>query len=303
MPFFQIDDQAQANAKVQSLARMAMRDDPAGLAALGLWTVCGSLTQAKLTDGVVSEEDLASVTLNLRQALDLAAHLVRVGLWHEPGHDCERCPKVAEGTFLFHDWFDLRYKTGEEVRTERRKDRERKSKSTHAQVWKRDCTDDTESAQKANCAYCGREVSRQDRKSDYQPEIDHIDPTKSGLDNLAIACRSCNRSKGNRSLSDAGMTLAKASRKSDSSPKISGKNQIPAPESAETDQIPETGAVPRPRAHTRGGAGAAGLGGAGLGRDRAGQGAAGPGGGPADSPPPPPPGNKPRHQRKRPRKR
>ncbi|MGP5731241.1 HNH endonuclease [Arthrobacter rhombi] len=301
MPFFQIDDQAQANAKVQSLARMAMRDDPQGLAALGLWTVCGSLTQAKLSDGIVSEEDLASVSLNLRMGLELAGHLVRVGLWHGPGHDCNRCPEVAAGTFLFHDWFDLRYKTGDEVRTERRKDRERKSKSTHSQVWQRDCTDDPESAQKAKCAYCGREVNRQDRKSNYQPEIDHIDPTKSGLGNLAIACRSCNRTKGNRSLSDAGMTLTKAARKSDSDQKINGKNQIPDPESAETDQIPELGAVPRGRARIRGGAGSAGLGGAGLGRE--GKGRDGPGGGPAETPTPRSAGNKHHHQRKRPRKR
>jgi hypothetical protein len=39
-----------------------------------------------------------------RQPARLAAKLVMVDLWHEPGHECKRCPQPAPGEYVIHDY-------------------------------------------------------------------------------------------------------------------------------------------------------------------------------------------------------
>lgn len=208
--FFQIDDQFQVNTKARALAEKLMDGNPNGLAAIGLWTMAGSLVQASLTDGVVSKADLARLTLNPQAALGLAAKLVDVGLWHAHGHDCDRCAPVAEGTWLFHDWFDLKYDRGEQVKTTRRKRKELTDSYLIAQVWARDCTD-APTATTGLCRYCGKELKRKDRRSDDAWQLDHVDPAKAaGPENVVLACGPCNRSKGRRTPEIAGMTLRPA---------------------------------------------------------------------------------------------
>lgn len=208
--FFQIDDQLQVNAKARALAERLMEDDNNGLAALGLWTMAGSLVQASLTDGVVTKADLARLTLNPSSAFALASLLVDVGLWHAHGHDCERCAPVSDGTWLFHDWFDLKYDRGEQVKTTRRKRKELTDSYLLAQVWARDCTD-YPSATTGLCRYCGKELKRKDRRSDDAWQPDHVDPSKAaGPENVVLACGPCNRKKGRRTPEIAGMTLRPA---------------------------------------------------------------------------------------------
>ncbi|WP_168709529.1 HNH endonuclease [Actinomyces procaprae] len=209
MSFFQVDDAFAANAKAQALARRAMTGDMTGLAAIGLWTLAGSITQAKHADGFVDLLDLVSQTLNLDAAQALAGLLVEAGLWHGSGHECHRCPAVPEGKFYFHDWAMLRYERGEDAKLRQAKQSERNSQRLKDQVWARDRVREPgpNESERALCAYCLTEVARDDHRSERRPEVDHIDPELLGLDNLVVVCHACNRKKGSRRPAEAGMTL------------------------------------------------------------------------------------------------
>jgi hypothetical protein len=91
MPWFKVDDSAHAHPKMRR----------AGKAAVGLWVMCGSYAAAYLTDGMVPAETAAEGTPTQ------IAKLVKVGLWHENGHSCPRCPQPAPGDYVMHDY--LRY--------------------------------------------------------------------------------------------------------------------------------------------------------------------------------------------------
>jgi len=196
VPFFQVDDQLPANAKVRRL----LDDNPThGLAAVGLWTLAGATVQAGLTDGVVSLTDLTRITLDKAKAKRLASLLVAGGLWHEAGHACESCPEIAPGTYLFHDWWDLGYATGAKVKLARDRRRELRDPAVRAAVHARD--GDT-------CRYCGKTVNFNDRRSDRGGTIDHVLPGLArGAGNLVVACLKCNRHKAQRTPEQAGMVL------------------------------------------------------------------------------------------------
>lgn len=231
--FFQIDDQFHVNQKAKTLARKALTNDLRGLAALGLWSVTGSMCQGALNDGVPTIEDLVSITLNHSVAVELADQLVSAGLWHAPGHGCDRCPDVKAGTYLYHDWFALNYDKGEQVKTKRAKAKELKDPNLIAAVWARDCIDDPANPAVGLCRYCQIEVRRQDRRSDIAPEMDHVDPRKAcGTRNVVLACRKCNRTKAARTPEQAGMTLHPAPRSQE--PAAAPENVSPADAAADT---------------------------------------------------------------------
>lgn len=233
--FFQIDDQFHVNQKAKTLARKALMNDLRGLAGLGLWSMAGSMCQAALTDGVTTVEDLVSITLNHGVAVELADHLVSAGLWHAPDHSCERCPKVAAGTYLYHDWFALNYDTAAQVKTTRGKRKELKDPVIIAAVWARDCIDDPANPAVGLCRYCQTEVRRQDRKSDIRPEMDHVVPNLyCGPRNIVLSCLKCNRTKGARTPEQAGMTLHPAPRSQE--PAEASEDVSPASAAADTSQ-------------------------------------------------------------------
>ncbi|ASU83554.1 hypothetical protein CDO52_12830 [Nocardiopsis gilva YIM 90087] len=91
MPWFKIDDSAHSHPKWVK----------AGNAALGLWARCGSYSAQHLTEGVVPG-DVARMYGTAPQA----RKLVKVGLWHEAGHDCDRCPQPDAGDYVMHDFFE-----------------------------------------------------------------------------------------------------------------------------------------------------------------------------------------------------
>lgn len=91
MPWFKVDDTAHAHPKMRR----------AGKAAIGLWVMCGSYAAAYLTDGIIPAETAGEGTETQ------IAKLVKVGLWHDRGHDCQRCPQPMPGDFVMHDY--LRY--------------------------------------------------------------------------------------------------------------------------------------------------------------------------------------------------
>lgn len=208
--FFQVDDQFQVNSKAITLARAAMTGDTAGLAALGVWTLMGSHCQAALTDGVVPFVEIVAKTLNAAIAQQLADRLVAAGLWHAPGHTCERCPAVAADTFRFHDWFALGYDQGADVRVKRDKSKELKNRALVNAVWARDCLDPANPNVGA-CRYCAKQLNKKDTRGADGPEMDHVDPNKAaGVRNVVLACGSCNRKKAGKTPEAAGMALQPA---------------------------------------------------------------------------------------------
>jgi hypothetical protein len=196
VPFFLVDDQLQVNQKPTALIEL---EGANGAAALGLWTMAGSLSQAKGSDGVLSIGDLIRLLLDRRLALKLANLLVKHSLWHGPDHDCGKCPPVEAGTFLFHDWFGMGYDPGVKVTATRDRRKELKKADIIEAVWLRD---------QGICRYCGHQMSRGDKRSDRRPTLDHVIPGLArGVTNLVLACLKCNQKKGQRTPEQAGMVL------------------------------------------------------------------------------------------------
>lgn len=207
--FFQVDDKLHANPKVNAML------DELGLGkagpALALWTLAGSRARDAGYDGVLTTALLGRLVGDRRVALRAAAVLVRFGLWHEPGHDCPRCPPVEEGTFLFHDWFQFGYGTAAAEKVAVAKRKELRTPGVVEAVWARDTGPDG----KPRCRYCAREVVRPkhggNRKTATIGQLDHVDPTLAdGPRNIVVACPDCNRTKGQRTPEQAGMSLLPA---------------------------------------------------------------------------------------------
>ncbi|WP_307190355.1 HNH endonuclease [Gordonia desulfuricans] len=156
---------------------------------------------------MVSRADLVRTVLNPQIADLLARHLVAVGLWHAPGHDCDRCPPVPHGHWLYHDWFAMGYTPAKQATVNKAKRQELKDPKLVAQVWARDCID-PDNPTIGRCRYCGVELKRKDTRSQKKPHLDHVDPRKAaGISNVVLACGPCNQQKGNRTPREAGMTL------------------------------------------------------------------------------------------------
>ncbi|HPE14084.1 MAG TPA: hypothetical protein PL091_16460 [Actinomycetota bacterium] len=85
----------------------------AGLAAMGLWTVCGSYCMAYKTNGFVPEWFVAG----FQSGRKLAADLVRAGKW-------EDAVKDNENGWQFHDWLDYQ-QSAEEIERDRDHNRNR----------------------------------------------------------------------------------------------------------------------------------------------------------------------------------
>lgn len=89
MPFFVVDDGAHSHPKMVR----------AGNAAVGLWSRIGSYVAQHLTDGHVPGPvaEMYGTGPQIRK-------LLAVGLWHEHGHTCPRCPAVRPGDYFMHDY-------------------------------------------------------------------------------------------------------------------------------------------------------------------------------------------------------
>lgn len=115
MPWFKIDDSAHSHPKWVK----------AGNAALGLWLRCGAYSAQHLLEGRVPG-DIAKLYGTGPQA----AKLVKVGLWHDSTHTCDRCPPVEEGDYVIHDFFEGgRNSTRAQTLANRQAATERKAKS------------------------------------------------------------------------------------------------------------------------------------------------------------------------------
>lgn len=208
--FFQVDDKFHSHRKV--MAMLEVEGYARAAQAVTLWTLAGSLSRDAGLDGLITLGQAARVTTDRAAAKRAAALLVKHDLWHAPGHTCERCPPVPEGAFLFHDWFQFGYGTGEAERTAVAKRKELRDPGVVEAVWARDTGPDG----RARCRYCEHVVRRPtqrggDRRSTMVGQLDHIDPTRAiGASNIIVTCGDCNRRKAQRTPEQAGMTLLPA---------------------------------------------------------------------------------------------
>ncbi|MFK0223563.1 mucin-2 [Streptomyces vinaceus] len=115
MAWFKIDDSSHMHPKIVK----------AGNAALGLWVRAGAYSAQHLTEGTVP-----AVVARQYGTAPQARKLVSVGLWHEHGHTCPRCPQPPVGDFMVHDFFEGgRNSTRAQVEANRAAAAERKAKS------------------------------------------------------------------------------------------------------------------------------------------------------------------------------
>lgn len=176
MPWFKVDDTLAWHEKAVI----------AGNAAMGLWVRAGSWSSQQLTEGFVPE--------HMAKALGSpaeASRLVAARLWDR-----------VDGGYQFHEFLE-RNPSRDQVESRRRADAARqavmRSPQLRAAVRERDGD---------RCRYCGAAVQWTDRRSALGGTYDHVDPDAgSVLDNLVVACRGCNSSKGHRTPAEAGMTL------------------------------------------------------------------------------------------------
>lgn len=242
MPFYQVDDQLPQNPKVRALLESSIDGDAEGAAALAAWTLAGAQCQASLTDGQVKRNDLIRHFLNPDFTDRLARRLVDVGLWHSAEHDCSQCPPVEDAHgWVFHDWFQLRYDSADQVKESRRKRQELKDEGLLNSLWLRDCIDPADPTV-ARCRYCSREIRRADRKSPHRPMPDHVDPmVAKGIRNLVLACKECNMRKGRRTPAQAGMQLQPPPRATSHDPTSPlHERRAGSPDSTTAEQAAET---------------------------------------------------------------
>jgi len=106
MAWFRVDDKIHDHPKIRKLRTSK-------LAALGLWTACGSWSADTLSDGFVPAE----IVQRFDPDEGLAKRLVEVGLWDEDEHD-------DEVGYRFHQWTEHQ-PTKAEVERRREEARER----------------------------------------------------------------------------------------------------------------------------------------------------------------------------------
>lgn len=91
MPWFALDDGFDTHPKVRK----------AGNAAIGLFVRLGVHATKHLTEG-----HLDGVTVRDYGTPATIRKLITVGMLHEPGHGCPRCPQPADDGYVIHDYLD-----------------------------------------------------------------------------------------------------------------------------------------------------------------------------------------------------
>jgi len=119
MPFFVVDDGAHSHPKFMRATN----------AAVGLWMRVGSYVAQHLTDGHVP-----GAVAHMYGTAPQIRKLISVGLWHEHGHTCTRCPQPRPGDYFMHDYKESGNPSRAEVLQRREKQAEKKRKYRAAQA-------------------------------------------------------------------------------------------------------------------------------------------------------------------------
>lgn len=154
--------------------------------------ICGlCYCNEHLTDGFIPEASLPAIALGMTRAPRAAGRLVDVGLWH-----------AVQRGWQVHQYEEYQ-RTSDEIRARQSWDAERQSlyrdKALLAAIRQRDGD---------SCRYCGQDVNWKDRRGPRGATYDHVIPRGGNtFENVVVACRRCNSSKGARTPEQAGVLL------------------------------------------------------------------------------------------------
>lgn len=221
MPWVKLDDAFFTNE-----AAMAAGPDGRLLFLAGL---CHA--SRNLTDGAIDKRALPSIAALAGADPATADTLVELGLWVDEGSNYR-----APNFLTFNP-------SREQVLAQREVAKRRSAMNTDPGLRTaiRDRDGDA-------CRYCASTVNWKDRKGPLGGTYDHVVPVAAGgteaLENLVVACRSCNVRKGARTPEQAGMALHPAPTKH--GPRQESKLPVPSPSPSETLSSSSTGSTTLP---------------------------------------------------------
>lgn len=179
MSWVRLDDGFADHPKIVGLTDAAFR--------LHITSLCYAARH--LTDGAVPRR--AIDRLGITQPAKRARELVDAGLW-----------EVTDDGWSIHDYLEYQ-PSAEHIRQERTWSSRRRELHNDAGLIAAIRGRDQDL-----CRYCGRKVSWKDRRSAAGATYDHVQPRgDNSLENVVVACRGCNSSKGPRTPEEAGLTL------------------------------------------------------------------------------------------------
>lgn len=187
MPFGRIHEEAAGDSKLLALSDAAFR----------MWTMGLVYCQKNLSDGFIDDHAIAFFGVREKSVQRVAEELCReqvrgrAPLWSR-----------VEGGYQIHDylqWNDAK----EQVLAAR------EIGKTRRQLYAdQDLLNAVRDRDGCWCRYCGRDVNWKDRRGPAGATYDHVDPRGgNSVENLVVACRGCNSSKGPKTLDECGMQL------------------------------------------------------------------------------------------------
>lgn len=183
----------------------------AGLHGRALWIAAGSMAARDSTEGVVDDLLLDDAVRYADADRDEAvAALIRCGLWHDTKtlRKCEPCKKaigrLPAGSYYFHDWLEYQF-TRDEAKIPEVRMRKMRSKRLSRDMGLREAIVDRD---QGLCRYCAIRVDFTNRVGGTGGTYDHVNPAGDNtLENVVVACRTCNGRKRDRTPDEAGMPL------------------------------------------------------------------------------------------------
>lgn len=177
MTWIKLEDNAVNHPKIAGLSDCAFR----------LWIASLCYASEFLTDGALPVHFLEKTARKKHRD-----ELLKCGLWEQD----------AAGNVTIHDYL-IHQSSREYVLGERDMKRRRSAFHRDDQL-----KNQIRSRDGDLCRYCGKEVSWTDRRGNSGGTYDHVIPRgPETLENMVVACRFCNNSKGQRTPEEAGMKL------------------------------------------------------------------------------------------------
>jgi 5-methylcytosine-specific restriction endonuclease McrA len=178
MPWVRIDENAMDHPKVVSLSDGAFR----------LWVTGLAHCQRFLTDGVITAQAMRSLRAHTAKRRD---EILASGLWD----------RVEDGVQVhdYLEWNDSRQTVMDNRDWGKRRRELYADPALLATIRSRD---------KDRCRYCGKPVNWSDRRGPMGGTYDHVIARgPNTAENVVVACRGCNASKGDKPVDRCGMRL------------------------------------------------------------------------------------------------
>jgi 5-methylcytosine-specific restriction endonuclease McrA len=193
MPFGRLHEEAAGDSKLLALTNAAWR----------MWGMGLIYCQKNLTDGFISESAIDTWAIREQKGQRLRDVAKELCTPQVPGKSA--LWEKVDGGYLVHDYLQWNDSKAQILAM-------REIGKTRRQLYSDvELLTAVRERDGSACRYCGRPVNWRDRRGPGGATYDHVDPTGcNSLENLVIACRGCNSSKGPRSLAECGMRLLPA---------------------------------------------------------------------------------------------